>query len=297
MVQVRRKVNVRSTKYLPLLLVLIATVFLLLFIYPLEGTEVADARKSQVQSEENTAKQDKNIAGHNCSYCSYKSMSDLKSYEKFPRTEKELDGNGRRHMVNPPADGKITLVCCETTVGPLSVAVHQNWAPLGAGRFLDMVKDEYFSSKVAMMRCVKNFICQFGIAGKPSLNKKYKSFKDDINWMPSGPKHMTNEFGAKRFARGYFAYAGGGKNSRSNQLIVALGDNKRLGGGSPWEVPFGEVVGDESYKTLAAISTAYGEKGPSQAKLRKLGSTEEIATEFPELDYMTSCVVVDEENL
>jgi peptidyl-prolyl cis-trans isomerase A (cyclophilin A) len=231
------------------------------------------------------------VRKHNCIY---KSLEDLKSFERIPVASKDHDGNGRRHMVDPPQGGKVTLVCCDTTKGPMSIAVHRNWAPLGSQRFLDMVTDNYFSSKVAMMRCMKNFLCQFGIAGEPSLNRKYSSIEDDTNWMPEGPTHMENEYGVRRFAKGYFAYAGGGKSSRSNQLIVALGDHKRLGGGSPWEVPFGEVVGLESYATLASISTQYGEKGPSQRLLRKEGSSENVAQQFPDLDYMTSCIVIDE---
>jgi len=226
--------------------------------------------------------------------CSYKSLADLKPFERAPVASKVHDGNGRRHLVDPPKGGRVSLVCCDTTKGSMSIAVHHNWAPLGAMRFLEMVNDDYFSSKVAMMRCVKNFLCQFGIAGEPSLNRKYKSIEDDPNWIPEGPTHQINEYGTKRYAKGYFAYAGGGNNSRSNQLIVALNDNKRLGGGSPWELPFGEVVGQESYATLGSISTEYGEKGPSQRLLRKEGSSENVANEFPHLDYMTRCIVIDE---
>ena len=92
--------------------------------------------------------------------CGYKRFSDLKEYETNPKVTKNLDGNNRRHAYDPPKDGIVTLVCCDTTAGPLSVAVHENWAKLGAERFLDMVKTNYFSSKVALMRCIKNFICQ-----------------------------------------------------------------------------------------------------------------------------------------
>lgn len=228
--------------------------------------------------------------------CSYKSLKDLQPYERHPKASEEADGNNRRHMVDPPSGGNISMVCCETTVGPMTIAVHHVWAPLGAQRFLDMVRDDYFSSRVAFMRCIRNFLCQFGIAGDPSLNKNYrKSIKDDPNWLPEGPDHKTNEYGVKRFPRGYFAYAGSGKNSRGNQLIVALKDQPRLGGGSPWEVPFGELVGAESYETLGKISTVYGEKGPNQGLLSREGSSENIAKQFPQLDYMTSCIVVDEE--
>lgn len=44
----------------------------------------------------------------------------------------------RRHIVPPPA-GPVTLVCCNTTKGPLNIEVHPTWAPNGAERFLHMV--------------------------------------------------------------------------------------------------------------------------------------------------------------
>ncbi|KAL7446300.1 hypothetical protein ACHAXM_010380 [Skeletonema potamos] len=170
-----------------------------------------------------------------------------------------------------------------------------SWAPLGAERFLQMVETKYFSSKVALMRCVKGFLCQFGIAGIPEYNKPYAKhcLQDDKNWLPEGPAHRTNELGVKRFSKGYLAYAGAGKNSRSNQFIVALNDNERLGGGSPWEVPWGEVVGKESFDTLHRIYTGYGEKGPPQGRLSREGSSDSIQKDFPRLDYILGCKLVD----
>jgi hypothetical protein len=58
-------------------------------------------------------------------------------------------------------------------------------------------------------------------------------------------------------------------------------------------VPWGEVVGDESFATLDKIYTGYGEKGPSQPRLSKEGSSEGVAKEFPELDYILRCDVID----
>jgi len=157
-----------------------------------------------------------------------------------------------------------------------------------------MVTSGYFDTTVPMMRCLKNFLCQFGLNSDPEQSKKYRSFKDDPNWLPEGPDYRKNEDGVKRFARGYLGYAGGGKNSRGNQFIVSLHDEGRLAGGSPWEVPWGELVGDESFGTLSKIYTGYHEKGPPQGKLMNRGMTEEMKLEFPELDYINRCVLVDE---
>jgi hypothetical protein len=171
------------------------------------GSEVVHITTSTNTSEA-SQKKEESASSKIIHRCSYKSLADLKPFERAPVASKVADGNGRRHLVDPPKGGKVSLVCCDTTKGSMSIAVHHNWAPLGAKRFLEMVNDEYFSSKVAMMRCLKNFLCQFGIAGEPSLNRKYKSIQDDPNWLPKGPTHMTNEYGTKRYAKGYFAYAG-----------------------------------------------------------------------------------------
>lgn len=120
------------------------------------------------------------------------------------------------------------------------------------------------------------------------------SLPDDRNWLPEGPDHRQNKIGVKRFASGYLAYAGSGKNSRGRQLIVALKDNGPLAGGSPWEVPWGELVGPDSFQTLGKIYTGYGEKGPPQGRLMKEGVSDSVKQEWPKLDYIKTCQVVDE---
>ena len=77
------------------------------------------------------------------------------------------------------------------------------------------------------------------------------------------------------------------------EFILALHDNERLGGGSPWEVPWGELVGKESFDTLDKIYTGYGENGPSQGRLSREGSSKGVLKEFPKLDYIVSCEVID----
>ena len=55
------------------------------------------------------------------------------------------------------------------------------------------------------------------------------------------------------------------------------------------EVPFGQLFGDVSFKTLGRIYTGYGEK-VSQGKIRNRGNSY-IKADFPLLDYMTECHV------
>lgn len=61
-----------------------------------------------------------------------------------------------------------------------------------------------------------------------------------------------------------------------------------------YRVPWGELVGEESFETLSKIYTGYGENGPSQGKLHNNGMNDEMKKEFPKLDYINKCVVVDE---
>ena len=201
-------------------------------------------------------------------------------------------------MVTPPEDGDagVALVCCETTVGPWNILVHNSWAPIGAKRFLEMVESSHFEKTVPLMRCVENFLCQFGLNGRPDAMKPFKkSIPDDPNWLPEGPDHRENKLGVKRFQKGYMAYAGAGVASRDIQLIVALKDNGPLAGGSPWEVPWGELVGAHSYETLSKIYTGYGEDGPKQGLLWKADALKFVKQNYPQIDYVNSCRVVDRE--
>jgi peptidyl-prolyl cis-trans isomerase A (cyclophilin A) len=230
-------------------------------------------------------------SNNNTISCTYKSLSDLTEGELQP-----LAGpDNPRHMMTPPLGGKVSLVCCATTAGALSIVAHSGWAPIGAQRFLEMVGSKYFDAGVPLFRCIHNFLCQFGISSDPSLATKFKdTIPDDPNWLPEGPEHRKNADGVARFAEGYLAYAGSGKNSRNKQLIMALKPNGPLAGGSPWEVPWGELVGADSFETLSKIYTGYEDHGPKQGRLMKEGVTEALRQEFPELDYITSCQLLDE---
>jgi cyclophilin family peptidyl-prolyl cis-trans isomerase len=197
------------------------------------------------------------------------------------------------HIV-PPPDGPVTTVCCETTAGFLNIAVHKNWAPEGAKRFLLMVNSNFFSTKVSFFRSLKNFLVQFGLAGDPKIQTYFHTLgnlKDDPQWLPLGPTGREIN-GIKRFQKGYLGYAGAGNNSRGTQLIMAFEDNLYLGGGCPWEVPFAQLFGNESYQTLSKIYTGYGE-GPSQTKIMNRGNLY-LESLFPKLDYINSCKVMKE---
>lgn len=116
-------------------------------------------------------------------------------------------------------------VHCQTTKGPLTIEVYRDWSPLGADRFLELVKDDFYTN-ISFFRCVKRFLTQFGISDNPTKKHWHrKEIQDDPNL------HL----GIKK---NYVSYAGGGPNSRSTQLFIAFEDLDFLGN-EPWETPFG----------------------------------------------------------
>lgn len=156
------------------------------------------------------------------------------------------------------------------------------------------MESKFFSTRVGLFRSLKGFLVQFGLAGDPVVQTEFHrkgNLIDDPQWLPSGPPGRVIN-GRKRFKKGYIAYAGGGINSRGTQLILAYEDNEGLGGGSPWEVPFGQLVGEESFLTIRRFYTGYGEE-PSQGKIMNKGAAY-LDAEFPLLDFINECKIVAE---
>ena len=114
-------------------------------------------------------------------------------------------------------EGHAPRVKCATTKGDITIQIRPKWAPLGAARFLELVRDEEFFSAnggVGLFRVVKNFICQFGVPGDPAVHRRWKSYgqiKDDPQWMDMSLK--------KRMKKGMIRFAGGGSNSRGMELL------------------------------------------------------------------------------
>jgi len=67
-----------------------------------------------------------------------------------------------------------------TTKGDFVVEVHREWAPLGADRFYNLVKNGFFNN-TAFFRVVPGFMVQFGLGANPAVNKvwEHANIKDD----------------------------------------------------------------------------------------------------------------------
>lgn len=217
-------------------------------------------------------------------------------------------------------------MCCDTTKGSFHVLLHEKWAPIGVPHMVAMLENGYFATEIPLFRCTD--ACQFGLSSNASLTRAFDRphLADDPLWLPTGPEHRfsdpdpKNKSRTERYPKGVWTHAGGGRNSRGVQFVLTLKPNKYMGGGSPWEVPLGEVVEAHHHKTnhkanhkanhktnhkanrdndgfvdvsLPDLYTGYGEKGPSQGLLHRKGAPASVREEWPLLDYLLSCSIVD----
>jgi peptidyl-prolyl cis-trans isomerase A (cyclophilin A) len=159
----------------------------------------------------------------------------------------------------------------ETSKGPVVIEVHREWAPIGADRFYELVKDGFFQ-EARFFRIVPNFIVQFGLAADPKMSKKWdKTIADD-------PVSRTNRAGAVTFATA-------GPNTRNSQIFINLGSNQSLD--NQGFAPFGQVI--EGMDAVQKFNASYGEM-PDQQAITMRGNAY-LKEKFPNLDYIKTAVI------
>jgi peptidyl-prolyl cis-trans isomerase A (cyclophilin A) len=160
----------------------------------------------------------------------------------------------------------------DTSKGVFVVEVHRDWAPIGADRFYNLVKNGFFDD-TRFFRVVPNFMVQFGISGTPSIQTNWReaTIKDD-------PVKESNK-------RGYITFATSGPNSRTSQVFINFKDNSGLD--RQGFAPFGQVV--EGMDVVDKINAEYGER-PSQGNIQTQGNAY-LNREFPKLDYVKKATI------
>jgi peptidyl-prolyl cis-trans isomerase A (cyclophilin A) len=175
-----------------------------------------------------------------------------------------------------PADYKVKF---DTSKGPFVVEVHRDWAPLGADRFYNLVKNGFFTN-ARFFRVISGFMVQFGINADPKVSAVWR----DAN-INDDPVKQSN-------TRGMITFATRGPNTRTTQLFINYADNNRLD--SMGFAPFGQVV--SGMNVVDALYNGYGEgaprgAGPEQGRIQSEGNAY-LTKEFPKLDYIKTATIV-----
>ena len=174
----------------------------------------------------------------------------------------------------------VFLAKFETTKGPFTIEVHRDWAPLGADRFYNLVKNGYYDG-LRFFRVVTGFMAQFGIHTQPAVNDAWEressAIKDD-------PVQQSNQPGMVSFAMA-------GPDTRTTQIFINYIDNSRLD--RMGFAPFGKVI--EGMNVVEELFNEYGEgqprgNGPSQELMNKEGDAY-IEQSYPKLDRVLKATV------
>ncbi len=166
----------------------------------------------------------------------------------------------------------------DTSKGPFVIEVHRDWAPIGADRFYNLVKNGFYDD-ARFFRVIEGFMVQFGVNGDPKVSAVWREarIKDD-------PVRQGN-------GRGFITFATAGPNTRTTQVFINFGDNTSLD--RQGFAPFGQVV--SGMNVVDALYSGYGEgapqgAGPEQGRLQSEGN-QYLAQGFAKLDYIKKATI------
>lgn len=175
-----------------------------------------------------------------------------------------------------PATYKVRF---DTSAGVFVVQVNRNWAPLGADRFYNLVKNGFYD-EARFFRAISGFMVQFGIHADPAISAVWRNARIGVDPVKESNKPM------------YITYAmGGTPDTRTTQVFINFGNNASLD--KMGFAPFGQVI--EGQAVVNKIFTGYGEgaprgKGPEQGRIQAEGNAY-LNKEFPKLDYIKKATI------
>jgi peptidyl-prolyl cis-trans isomerase A (cyclophilin A) len=166
----------------------------------------------------------------------------------------------------------------DTSKGLIVIEVNRDWAPNGADRFYNLVKNGFYDD-ARFFRVISGFMVQFGIHADPKLSAVWRSAT-----IPDDQVKQSNK-------RGYITYATSGPNSRTSQVFINFADNGPLD--RQGFSPFGQVTAGMT--VVDSLFSGYGEgappgRGPSQGRIQTEGNAY-LTKDFPNLDYVKKATI------
>ena len=166
----------------------------------------------------------------------------------------------------------------DTSKGAFVIEVQRDWAPNGADRFYNLVKNGFYDN-VRFFRVISGFMVQFGINGDPKISAPWRDAR-----IADDPVKQSNK-------RGFITYAMAGPNTRTSQVFINFGDNASLD--SQGFSPFGRVV--SGMNVVDALNAEYGEgaprgRGPDQGRVQMEGNAY-LTRDFGKLDFVKKATI------
>jgi peptidyl-prolyl cis-trans isomerase A (cyclophilin A) len=166
----------------------------------------------------------------------------------------------------------------DTSKGAVVIQVTRDWAPNGADRFYNLVKNGFYD-ETRFFRVISGFMVQFGIHGDPKIAAPWRTatIKDD-------PVKQSNK-------RGFVTFATSGPDSRTTQVFINFADNSGLD--SQGFSPFGQVT--TGMNVVDSLHSGYGEggprgRGPDQGRIQRDGNAY-LTKDFANLDYVKKATI------
>ena len=162
----------------------------------------------------------------------------------------------------------------DTSKGAFVVEVHREWAPIGADRFYNLVKNGFYDG-TRFFRVRPGFMAQFGINGDPSIQNEWQRafLRDD----PVTQKNL----------RGFVSFTTEGRpQSRFTQIFINYADNRRLD--ADGFAPFGQVI---SGMQVVDKLFSPADPQPDQRRILREGN-DYLQKEFPRLDFVKKATIV-----
>ena len=166
----------------------------------------------------------------------------------------------------------------DTSKGVFVVEVTRDWAPNGADRFYNLVKNGFYDN-VRFFRVISGFMVQFGINGDPRISAPWREAR-----ISDDPVKQSNR-------RGYITYAMAGPNTRTSQVFINFADNANLDNSG--FAPFGRIV--SGMDVVDKLNAEYGEgaprgRGPDQGRIQAEGNAY-LNKEFSRLDFVKKATI------
>jgi peptidyl-prolyl cis-trans isomerase A (cyclophilin A) len=163
----------------------------------------------------------------------------------------------------------------DTSKGAFVIEVHREWAPIGADRFYNLVKNGFYDG-TRFFRVRPGFMAQFGLNGDTAVQASWQraNLKDE-------PPMKSNTRGFVSFAKENLP------DTRNTQIFMNYADNSYLD--EQGFAPFGQVV--SGMEIVDKIFSYPREGEPDQRRILREGN-DYLLKEFPKLDFVKKASIV-----